>query len=335
MIPDLILDNFYAFNEEHVYDRIQKAGLNGSISGRMSGVRLKKTDRGKELLTWQCNLASMQNIDVKLPTIMHIVVDNANIIQSISLNEQFKGSQGITCSWKYLNRHMQNTLLASGFSPRNPLISNPLTLCCRHIYELTLGACTFSAYCENRGVDNAYLSASTMAYENRNTDMIESVDRICVNGKDIISKVCVSNYLNSITYDNAGVVCACDDLRISGYNYHNNKYTCICPEITINADNSNDFRMKVMKALSSGWLDCGKRLGIRKDFYFSHIWPPTAYGLLVQLLSLSMHRDNDSHFRQCVSEIQRVEGKPLCIGVINSIEEGERVFNGFLEGDLT
>jgi hypothetical protein len=92
--------------------------------------------------------------------------------------------------------------------------------------------------------------------------------------------------------------------------------------------------MKVMKTISKLWLDSGKRLGVQKEFYFSQMWPPTSFGLLAQAFALSMFKDNYLYFQHCVSGIQRVEGNPLCVGVINSIEEGKRVFDGFSEEDL-
>ena len=338
MIPNLIMDSYYAFNEEYVNDQIQKSSLDGSIngraSGRVSGIRYIKTTGGKELLAWQCNVAYMQSINVKLPTIIHIIVDNSNIIQAISLNEHFKGSQGITCSWNYLNRNMQNNLLASEFSPRNLLITNPLTLACRHLYELVLGSCTFADYCESQGIDNAFVSESMMMEANKCDNKIESVDRICINGNEVVTKISVSNYHNSLEYDSSGTICACNGLRISGYSYCDNAYSCIGPEKIINANSSNEFKMKVMKMLSKSWLDCGKRLGVQKGFYFSHFWPPTSYGLLVQGLALSMFSDNFPYFQRSISGIQRAGDRPSCIGVINSVEEGERTFYGFTGRDL-
>ena len=334
MIPILILNNFYAFDEEYVNDQIQKANLEGSISGRVGGVRYRKTDSGKEVLAWQCNLANVQSFDVKLPTIIHIAIDEDNNIKAITLNERFKGSQGIPCSWKYLNRHMRSTLLATGFSPHNPLITNPLILSCRHTYELVLGSCTFLAYCESQGIKNAFLSESTIAYANKCDDMIDLVDRICINDNDVVTKMSVCNYRNTIKHNRSGTISACDDLRISVYSYCNNEYICLGSKKNIHADNCNDFKMKVMKTISKIWLESGKRLGVTKDFYFSQIWPPTSYGLLTQAFALTMFKDNYLYFQHCVSGIQRIEGKPLCIGVIHNVEEGATFFDGFGEDDL-
>ena len=322
MIPSVILDDYYGFDEAYVNNQIQKASLDGIINGRLGGIIYKKTDMGKELLAWQCNLANVQGVNVKLPTIIHIHVAEGNIIKSITLNECFKGSQGIACSWKYLNRHTRNTLLSSGFSLQNPAIADPLTLSCRHTYELVLGSCTFAEHCERRGIKDAVLSESTVTYTNGNNGMIEFADRIRLNGKDANTKISVSNYLDAIKYDNSGAIYACDDMRISGYSFFDGGYRRIGTEKTVNADNSNDYTMKMMKAISKSWLDSGKRLGVLKNFYFSQIWPPTAFGLLSQAFALTMFKDNYVYFQHTVSGLQRIEDRPLCIGVIRTVKEG-------------
>ena len=334
MIPTLVLNDLFDFDEDYVYEQIQRTDLDAGISGRVGGIRYNKTANGKELLAWQCNLVSVQGFTVKLPTIIHIYIDESNNIKSITLNDRFKGSQGIVCSWKYLNRHMQDTLISTGFTPQNPLITDPLILNCRHTFELVLGSSSFAAHCERLGADDAFISESTIAYANDETDSIELVDRMCLNGNDVVTKMSVCNYLNAINYNSSGSVESCNDLRITGYSYENNEYTSIGTEKAIFADSSNIYIMKVLKAIAKSWISSCKRSGVQKDFYFSQIWPPTSFGLLTQAFSLNIFKDNYTYFQHSVSGIQRVGDKPLCVGVIHSIEEGVNAFESFREEDL-
>ena len=334
MIPELILNGYYAFDEYFVNESIQKADLSGGVSGRIGGFRYEKKPGGKEILAWQCNLAVTQGFEVKLPTIVHMFVDENNVIQSITLNEQFKGSQGIPCSWKFLNRLLREILLYTDFSLQNKDIVNPKILCCRHTYELVLGACALAARLESENIGDAYLSESTMAYAAEDGGSIESVDRICLNGADAVTRMNLNNFRGSLNYDSSGAVNACDGLTISGNIYGDGKFAPLSWEKTINAVNGNDFKMKMMKAISKFWLDSGKRLGVNKDFYFSHLWPPSLFGLISQALALISFKDNYSYFQHSVSGIQRFDGAPQCIGVIDSVDEGKRLFNGFEETDL-
>ena len=52
-------------------------------------------------------MAEVQNYDVVLPTIISIKLDNNSVLRQIELDECFKGSQGIPCSYKFLNRRLQ------------------------------------------------------------------------------------------------------------------------------------------------------------------------------------------------------------------------------------
>ena len=115
-IPELVLDyecaqdEDYIFGEICAYDFIDRNVYKeqGFEVCRIGGYQYKATDDGGcSMIGWQCNFAAIQNYDIQLPTIILIKVDASNTITSIRLSDKFKGSQGIPCSFKYLNRRLQ------------------------------------------------------------------------------------------------------------------------------------------------------------------------------------------------------------------------------------
>jgi hypothetical protein len=125
-------------------------------------------------------------------------------------------------------------------------------------------------------------------------------------------------------------------LRIVGHAGANGEESRIGEPQTITANMNTEFIMKLMKALSPFWRSSGRRLNIGSQFYFSHLWPPTLYGLFSQALALTVFNKNFAYFQHSIYGLQRSEsGIPLCVGVISDMKEGMAYFKGLSIEDLT
>ena len=92
--------------------------------------------------------------------------------------------------------------------------------------------------------------------------------------------------------------------------------------------------MTFMKKVSPYWQHSGSTFNLKKKFYFSQIWPTTLFGILTQAFGLTTFNKNYAYFQHCIAGIQRIDQVPYCIGVIKTLDEGEKYFDNFSVEDL-
>ena len=340
MLPELILNERYPLSEAQVMEAIGQYDFRGTVPStekgyqvcRIGGYRLLEAPDGSaQLIGWQCNLADVQDYDIRLPTVIRIQVTAENRIAAIALDANFKGSQGIPCSWRYLNRRLQ-TFVGEEFSPQNPKIQDERSTSCRHTFEVFYGACVFRDWCRTAGWDDAWLSEATAAYQTE--DGVIALDRNCVNGQEAVTKIEVSHFLDSIRYSRLGAIEACQEMRVRTWSIEGQEERPVGPEKVVTAESEREFRLKMMKVLSKCWTQSGKRLGMKSRFYCSHLWPPTFFGILAQMFAIVVFSGSYAYFQHCIQGLQKGEDYCACIGVCEDIGECERYFADFELEDL-
>ncbi|SHO53580.1 hypothetical protein [Anaerocolumna xylanovorans] len=333
----MILEKIQAeenFTEADIEQALENITLMGSCCTRIGGIKICIYDDKTEILAWQCNMADVQDFDVKLPTIISIEINKDNKIEKINLYKKFKGSQGIACTGKYLNRRMRQILLGEVFTPNNPVIKDSLILFCRHIYELVYGSCTFLEYCKKKEMTKGLVQEITQAFSTETG--LECVDRIIVNGKESITKIDINNLIRNVKYNKQGKIVHAENIEIIGYEWIlDGQWKEIRSLQVLEANSNSEYVMKLMKIISAYWIKSGKNIEIKEKFYFSQIWGPTFYGILSQAIGLVMFNKNYAYFQHCIYGIQHTDdGRPLCIGVVDNISEAEKYFEGFTVDDL-
>jgi hypothetical protein len=331
-LPDLILNDLYDLDEEYVLSGINQASLDGSCYARFGGIRYRRELSSIIIIAWQCNMADIQNFVTKLPTVVRIHIDDGNIVRKVKLHESFKGSQGIPCAQKYLHRRLEQVMLGTEFYVQNSLIKDPLVFYCRHVYELVYGACAFVAYCQRTGVEDGFVSESTRAFYNGNS--LECYDMISINGRERLTKIWIENFKGNIHYNAQGAIERSEGIEIHAAIQTGRIWVPLGATRVISAESNDDFVMKIMKIITGYWMQSGRNVGIKRHFYFSQIWAPTFYGIIAQAIALCIFNKNYAYFQHCISGIQRIDGRPCCIGVIRNIDEGQTFFAGFSPSDL-
>lgn len=340
MLPNLILNREYNIVEEEVLQEIYSYDFSGDAiyqeKGfevcRIGGYRYIKMDNGyTKMMAWQCNMADVQSYDIKLPTIIHIYINSKNVIEQISLSNCFKGSQGIPCSWKYLNRRLQ-LFIGRNFVIDEELIKDSLSTGCSHTFELLYGACAFGEWCEQRGIKSSYLSEVTSAYESQNG--IVAIDRITIGGKESVTKIEISDFKENIHYNRQGSIDKCSNMTIQGWDLNGNSNIQISDVKEISANSKDEFRIKIMKVLSKYWMNSGKYIGIEKKFYFSQLCPTSLYGILSQMFAKTVFGNSYSYFQHCIRGLQKNDKSCACIGVCTDVDECLKYFPDFEINDL-
>ena len=339
-IPQLILNEFFGQNPERVISEINGYEFRGELKSdeeyfsvcRVGGYQfIRQEDNTVEMLAWQCNFADIQNYDIQLPTILSISIDQNGIISDIDLHNCFKGSQGIPCCHKYLNRRVKK-YIGEKFDVLSKTLSDPLGTGCRHTFELLFGACAFYNKCYSDSVSKAWISETTSAIIT--DEGIIAIDRLSINGNESLTKLDISNYKESINYCESGAICSCQNMLINGYNLMGDKIEMIGAPKTLSADSKDKFIMKLMKLLSKYWLSSGKNVNVSGHFYYSQLWPPTLFGILTQAFAISIFGNSYSYFQHCIMGMQKDENSCNCIGVCEDIDECSKYFPDFTIEDL-
>lgn len=117
---------------------------------RLRGTQVRFVKRGMIIHGWMVNIVSMSKNIIRLPLMLTIVINQDNTIQKVNILNEFKGSQGVLCSKKYLQRKLDQLLVGTEFNDSNPLIKDEKELSCLHLQEILRGAISFSKYCKKR-----------------------------------------------------------------------------------------------------------------------------------------------------------------------------------------
>lgn len=338
LMPELVLYHKYALLPETVLSEIQAYDFRGASEGknfdvaRIGGYRYVKHENDtKEILAWQCNMADILNYDIKLPTIIQIWLDQQNRIEKIQLHKSFKGSQGIPCSYKYLNRKLQE-ICGILFRSDEAIIKDEVKTACRHTYELLVGACTLFEWCEEQGETDICYSEATAAYEDNGR--IFAIDHTRLGEKTITTKIEVCGYKGNLQYNRYGAITACKNMEFEAWAIDETREEKIADIKTIEASSTEEFKIKIMKIFSKYWLSASKRLGVRRRFYFSQIWPTTFFGIMSQMFAFSVFSNSYSYFQHCIRGLQKNETSCACIGVCENLEECTKYFSDFKLEDL-
>ena len=340
MIPERILDFRYSCDIDTVKKAIDDYDFRGSntdadnsfIVCRIGGYRYVNLENGcAKIIGWQCNMADIQNYDVKLPTIIEIVTDGEGKISSVMLADNFKGSQGIPCSHTYLNRKLQKYTFEK-FRSDNKVIADDMGTACRHTFELLYGACTFKEWCDGNSLSDCWLSETTSALINGN-DEIESYDTVSINGSVYNTKIIISNFRGNIRYNIGGDIADCKNIRFLGFDIDGEEQIIGEPKI-LDSSCHNETKLKTLKILNRYWKNSGLRAGVKNRFYFSHLWPPTFFGILNQMFAVAVFNNSYSYFQHCIQGLQKASGSCACVGVCENINECSLYFPDFEIDDL-
>ena len=330
------LDLKKSISYEDILKKISDLSLEGSCCMRYCGIQIEQScDNGYKIIAWQCNMADIQNYDVKLPTVILMYLDNDRIIKSIDLMPNFKGSQGIACSRSYLDKKLKKILIGEKLTALNTKIIDPYLLCCRHTFELTVGAATLLDSYEEKVANGeiCYTEELIRAYIDDNT--ISCIDKINVNDYIESTRIDVSDIVGNITYGSIGRIENVNGMKIIGYSFESGEWQKIKDVYTIDADSYQQYVTKIMKIVSGYWVSCKRKMGVKRNFYFSQIWGPTFFGILSQAIGIKVFNNNYAYFQHCIYGIQRNDNNiPLCIGVTDNIDEMSEVFEDFVIDDL-
>lgn len=315
-----------------VFRKVNAIRPDGALSQRCTEICCEKNAEGTVITAWQCNMADVQHFDVKLPTAIILKTGADGKVISAELLENFKGSQGIPCSRRYLDRKLKQQLIGKSIRPEDRELQDPLMFACRHLYELVIGASWLYFEMCRRDETSCCFTEKSRAFELENGLKITDISE-CF-GTKVRSRVLLEFPKNKVKMNEAGEVDYLEDLvmrcRIEREG-ENSEESCFELAKAVSAE---DVVMQVMKLFSRFWHILGKQFDTRRSFYFSNMWPPTLYGIFVQSVSLVLFQNNYAYFQHAIHGIQRGRKAPQCVGIVSNMQEAQEYFPDLEAEDL-
>lgn len=304
-----------------IEEKIKALYLEDSIAQRVVSLSIENTGYNYIITVWQCNMARMKLTDLKLPTVLKITLDMDAIVLDAELMETFKGSQGIPCSYKYLNKHLKKVLTGVSFIDDKKIIKDPSLFQCRHIFELVSGSAAFFRY-SNKELPVNTLYNITKAFEIDGGLILK--DSLVINGREYNASDVFKFSLSDITIESDGKV-SCIKHLYSLFKFENGYSYAEPVEQSIDAVGSSNV-IGLLKIFTNNWKKMAKNLNIKHNFVFTNFLPSSIYGLFIQSLALLLFKDNYNNFQLLLSGLQRKDSVPLCIGIVNDINELQKYF---------
>jgi hypothetical protein len=300
-------------------------------TARFRGIKVVKSVAGYEIVTWQRNIARMQKMDVSLPTIVALSLNDELTVKSLTLDESFAGSQGISCCNKYLQKMMRQSLEGERFVSANKQRIALERLHCLHTHEVLLGALTFLEYFNERNLPEGDEVETGQAVPDGNDLRIQDYQQYS-DGLSIHWEIILYDFQKKIQFGRDGAVKKISDLTLSfSINIDNGKVYLLTDRI--DAEDKT-----VIVALSRFALKCWKSLneqiGSKRGVYNNNLLPVSIVGLIIQSIGIIFFSNNYNYIQHLLAALQRREDKPLCVGIAKDLTEMRDYFPQFKMEDL-
>jgi hypothetical protein len=341
--PKLLIDD-YNKNKYNSDDFIKKILNNEyySIDDKIPICRFrgnlinKINDEEVEIISWQRNVSRIRRMDVSLPTIIKIKLDINEKIVEVNLDGSFKGSKGLFCSPKYLNKILKNNFKDLKIDKdflKKIKISNTH---CFHITEILGGLYTYYNFIKN----DLYIrdNKEKVFFDEEIIDSYIEKDNLIASGIQIIKGKQKLNYallmediFNKIKFQKNGYLRITEDINTKFYL----DGKLIFKDI-ITKSNKDYSYIGLTRILSKCLKNIKDYFGYDKQIKIlnSNIFPASFIGLLVQAILIRLYKNSYDYTMHMITSVQRPNDIPLCIGAINDEEDGMKYFPDFNIFDL-
>lgn len=314
-----------------VNKRIDELYFDGTLAQRAISVEIEPIDNKTVITAWQCNMASMKTTDLKLPTVLRMVLEDGTVTEA-DLMENFKGSQGIPCSPKYLDRILKKQLIDIDFGEDDTVLHNELMFHCRHIFELVAASITFYRFCGSDIKKKNTLFDFTKAFQAENGLIV--TDEYEINGEKTVTRESFIFAPGDISMQKNGKIAAVKKMAVKAETVFSNGEKLDFSDEIHDIEGSNNVIMSVMKLFSGLWKGIGRKIGIRRNFYFTNLLPSSLYGVFIQAVALMVFKHNYNYFQHSLAGLQRSDERPLCVGMVLNMDELKKFYPEFREDDL-
>lgn len=300
-------------------NEIDKLYLDNTLAMRVIRGEVKRDADKVSILAYQCNMARMKTTDIKLPTFIEIIADANGIIKDISLYDNFKGSQGMVCSGKYLDKTLKSYLLNKNINSDFSILKYTKNYHCRHTYEVVAAGISFYHFLVDGKLDYGSFLNKTVAYECEAG--LEIKDELVINDDEYLLKENVHFNAKDLKMLSNGKIGAIDAFKLDGNFFHNGLMVDDFVKEISPCDTASKVTLNMMRLFNCPWKMLGRIVGKNRNFYFTNLVPSSFYGVLIQAISLILFPNNYNYFQHTMAGLQREDNIPLCSGMVINFDE--------------
>lgn len=317
-----------------IREAVARSDLRGGICGRVLGYWIGEDEHGPLGTAWMCNMANAERFDVTFPVTLTLRWDTLGMVSGLDVDERFEGSQGLTCSRRFIERHARKSLIGHPLRVREPVVAEPLSFGCRHVFELVYGLAAFKQFVDERGEKSGDYGEATINF--RAESGLQIRHRTECLGEAVSLALDADLDPAQVEFDQHGVLQKSGDVavRIAEIMHNNEKIDPgVLPAVISGTTNATVTAMMV-RGFTPIWRRVSALYGQPRGLLCSTLWPPSMYSVLVQGLSQILFHDNFTYFQYCVAGLQRASGQPKCVGVIRSLDEAAPIFPELTPDDI-
>ncbi len=294
---------------------------------RFRGTMIKKTGNGVKITGWQRNVSRLQKMDVSLPTIISVDLDENYTVRNINLHESFQGSKGLLCNQAYLNKNLVHKLINKDISQESFFVNVQVShLHCFHITEVLGGIITGIEIMKEKSLD--------FLFEEEITDSwVESADfhaigaqKFNFNPDTCYYQLVFKEAQNKFKFNRNGGVFSNDPVDYLFYLNNELKFKD-------SMAGSTDKRMCLaIKVLCIKAVNEIKKVSVpffSGNYLSSNLYFQAFIGLLFQAISMKIYYNNLNYVLHTLNSIQRYDNIPQCVGAVDNQEEASKHFPGF------
>lgn len=299
-------------------------------------VDLREGEARPRITGWQRNVGRIGGMDVSLPAVITVALNEKHRIESVELDDSFRGSKGLMCSRNHLNRRLQRELTGHVFDGTIINKAKVRNTHCFHVFEVLSGMYSCDTLMKKNGYE--VCRPESFAFEEEVIDSVIDGDTLCSEGVYLLKnkppvryRLVLHDIMKNVGFSAGGI------LKTSGG---------IGADFSLNGTLIESGTVSVNNQ-ETGHVDIGRFLfmcishmkrffciGPRHRLFNTNLYPGAYIGMLVQSIAIRLFNDNYRYIMHVLTALQRNDEVPLCIGSVLDQKEASVYFPGFDTGDL-
>lgn len=285
----------------------------------------------RKILGWQRNVSRIRKMDVSLPTMIELTINDKDKITGIELDASFRGSKGWLCSRSYLNDVLKEKMTGLNLTTDFLQVVTLKELHCFHLVEVLNGIYGLYAILKNQASPQNQPNDSFFEEEIMDCYMDGGDCYACskhwIKGRDpVIHTLKLNDIFRVAGFDKKGNLKGLENVKID----FSIKDRILFNNEALLGNSRNiyrDFLKFILKCIDEVKLQVINDRRVR--FLNTNLMPAALAGLIVQAIAMKTFKSNYSYVMHVLTALQRVNDIPLCLGAIKSKEEAEHYFKGY------
>ena len=285
---------------------------------------------------WQRNISRLRKMDVSLPAIVTLTLNGEGVVEEIELDGSFKGSKGLMCSRRYLNRNLKTLFQGKVFDSSFYHNTKVRKTHCFHLFEVLSGIYSYYRILKSGGVHD--MSPRPYSYEEEAIDSYNEGDTLHSLGTHLFSKrepvhfrLTLHNILNNISFNPQGMLAVAGGIKAD---FIINGRHVLRDVVSLQHRNNGHMDLPGFLFLCIKQLKRALTVPENIRMFNTNLYPRAYIGMLIQSAAIRLFNNNYTYIMHAITSLQRTGNKPLCIGAVKNEEEATIYFPGFSFSDL-